>query len=237
MQRIKMYNETRGLVNKAVKRSGGVTTMEKVKQSKKELLSHLEDIVGFIEASSIAFDVGKTGEAKRLAVSIRVLLHDTNNSKSLLGLLGWKDGHSFLNSAIPYDARNLVSHHGLVGLRIGGDTGGSYHAPLGDGPPSRPYKYVKFPDWWNENVIVDSKKQKFNRRELILSLSNKDGGAHVDPELDESYANLTRNNSVGWITSNGAGEEPLMDVEKHSVRQIAYEVMESIARMKSKHGV
>lgn len=211
--------------------------MPKVKQTKSELLSHLEDIIGFIEASSIAFDAGKTGEAKRLAVSIRVLLHDTKSSKSLLGLLGWKDGHSFLNSAISYNPKNLMSHHGLVGLRIGGDTGGSYHAPLGEGPPSRPYKYVKFTDWWNENVIVDSKKQKFNRRELILSLSNKDGGAHVDPELDESYANLTRNNTIGWMTSKGEGEEPLMDVEKHSLRQMAYEMTESIVKMKTKYRV
>lgn len=211
--------------------------MAKVKQTKKELLSHIEDIIGFIDASSVAFDAGKTGEAKRLAVSIRVLLHDTKTSKSLLGLLGWKGGHSFLNSAIPYNPKNLVSHHGLVGLRVGGDAGISYHAPLRSRSTSRPYKYVKFPDWWNENVIVDSKKNTFNRRQLILSLCNKDGGAHVDPELDESYANLTRNNSVGWVTLNGTDEEPLMDVEKHSVRQIAYEMMESIVRMKSKHGV
>lgn len=211
--------------------------MPKVKQTKQELLSHLEDIIGFIEASSLAFDAGKTGEAKRLAVSIRVLLHDTKNSKSLLGLLGWKDGHSFFNTATPYDPKNLMSHHGLVGLRIGGDSGGSYYAPLGDGPPSRTYKFVKFPEWWNESVIVDGKKQKFNRRELVLALSNKDGGAHVDPELDEAYANLTRKNTIGWVCSDGTNDSPLMDVEKHSIRQVAYEIMESIARMKSKHGV
>lgn len=211
--------------------------MPKVKQTKQELLSHLEDIIGFVEASSIAFDAGKTGEAKRLAVSIRVLLHDTKNSKSLLGLLGWKEGHSFFNTANPYDPKNLMSHHGLVGLSFGGSSRVAYYAPLGDGPPSRPYKFVKFPEWWNESVIVDGKRQKFNRRELILALSNKDGGAHVDPELDESYANLTRNNTVGWVYSDGINDSPVIDVEKHSVRQVAYEMLESIARMKSKHGV
>ena len=199
--------------------------MPKVKQTKPELLSHLEDIIGFIEASSLAFDAGKTGEAKRLAVSIRVLLHDSKNSRSLLGLLGCKDGHSFFNTAIPYAPKNLMSHHGLVGLRVGSDSGGSYYAPLGYGPPSRPYKFVKFPEWWNESVIVDSKKQKL-----------KGGGAHVDPELDEPYANLTRKNTIGWVYSDGTNEKPLMDVEKHSIRQVTYEIMESIARMKSKHG-
>lgn len=209
--------------------------MAKVKQTKQELLSHLEDTIGFIEASCVAFDAGKTGEAKRLAVSIRVLLHDTKNSKSLLGLLGWKSGHSFLNTSNPYNPKNLMSHHGLVGLKVGGDTGGGYHAPQGEGAPSRPYKYVRFPNWWNEAVIVDSKKKKFNRREIVLALSNKDGGAHVDPELDEAYAQLTRNNTVGWVLTNGSDQRPILDVEKHSVRQIAYEILESIDRIKRKH--
>src|SRR5690606_13004531 len=105
----------------------------KVRQTKAELIAHLDDTVGFLGASSEAFDAGKTGEAKRLAVSIRVLVHDTANSKSLLGLLGWKDGHSFLNSALPFDANNLISHHGLVGLQIQPGAGASYIAPLGEG--------------------------------------------------------------------------------------------------------
>lgn len=220
-----------------VKRSKETIGMSKVKQSKQELLSHLEDIIGFLEASSIAFDTGKTGEAKRLAVSIRVLLHDTRNSKSLLGLLGWKNGHSFLNSATPYNPKNLMSHHGLVGLRVSSGTGSTYYAPLAEDSPNRPNKYVKFPDWWNATIIADSRKQKFNRREVVLALSNKDGGAHVDPELDESYAYLTRSNSVGWFSSDGQTETPVMDIEKYSVRQIAHEILESIYKMKAKHGI
>ena len=211
--------------------------MSKVKQTKQELLLHLEDIIDFLEASSISFDSGKTGEAKRLSVSIRVLLHDTKRSKSLLGLLGWKNGHSFLNSANAYNPKNLMPHHGLVGLKAGGDSDGSYFSPLADGAPSRPYKYIKFVEWWNETVIVDGKREKFNRRDIVLALSNKDGGAHVDPELDEAYANLTRNNSVGWVYSDGINQRPIMDVEKYSIRQIAYEVLESIYRLKAKHGI
>jgi hypothetical protein len=75
----------------------------------------------------------------------------------LLGLLGWKVGHSLFNTANDYDPKNLVSHHGLVGLQIG-DGNGSYWAPLQGLCPTRPNKYVKFPDWWNKIVIVDSKK-------------------------------------------------------------------------------
>lgn len=210
--------------------------MTKVKQTKKELRSHLEENLGFLSASAASFDAGHLGEAKRLAVSIRVLLHDTKNSKSLLGLLGWKQGFSFLDTAHDYDPKNLVSHHGLVGLRIG-EGNGSYYAPLDNLPHRRPSKYIPFSDWWNKVVIADSHRNKFNRRDLILALANKDGGAHVDPDLDQAYADLTRNNSVGWIFSNGKNERPIEKVELFSVRQVAHEVTCSIQRQISKRGL
>jgi hypothetical protein len=209
--------------------------MAKSQQSKAELLGHLRDSLGFLEASSSSFDAGFVGEAKRLATTIRVLVHDTDKSKSLLGLLKIKTDLGYLNTSHPYDPKNLVSYHGLVGLRI--ENGNSrYWAPMGEGAPGRSGKYVFFPDWWNQVVIVDSRKAKFSRRELVLALANKDGGAHVDPHLDENYAELTRNNSVGWTVSDGATQKPMQDVELHSVRQIAYELHLSIKRYSEKAG-
>src|SRR5690554_2237057 len=107
--------------------------MPKVKQTKAELIAHLKDAVWFLQASGAAFDAGHLAEAKRLAVSIRVLVHDTSQSKSLLGQLGWQAGRSFLNSALPYDATNLINHHGLVAIKMEPGTGASYCAPLGEG--------------------------------------------------------------------------------------------------------
>ncbi|MEF1312378.1 hypothetical protein QTO01_20170 [Vibrio mytili] len=198
-----------------------------VKQTKQDLLIHLKDSCDFLEISSKAFDEGYIGEAKRLATTLRVLLHDTQNSKSLLSQLKVKVKMRYLNSAYPFDSKNLISHHGLVGLKIS-DAGGEYSAHLdsfkGDS------NYVKFPDWWNEIVICDLQKNQFCRRDLVLALSNKDGGAHVDPKLNDTYAALSRGNSVGWTfhsRDDEAGDE-LLGVELHSVRQIAYECLESI---------
>jgi len=209
--------------------------MAKTEQTKAELLEHLHDSLGFLEASSSSFDAGFWGEAKRLATTIRVLVHDTNNSKSLLGLLKMKSAMGYLNTTHAYDPKNLLSYHGLVGLRM--ENGSSrYWAPLGEGAPGRSGKYVFFPDWWSQVVIVDSLKSKFTRRELVLALANKDGGAHVDTHLDESYAELTRNNSVGWMISDGTNQKPMLDVELHSARQIAYELLSSIRRRLEKTG-
>ena len=206
--------------------------MTKVTQSSQELDRHLRDSIGFLKASCASFDAGTVGEAKRLAATIRVLLHDTQQSQSLLGLIGLKQKITYINTATPHDPRNLLAHHGLVGFRMGGG-GSSYWAPLGDGPPTRYGRTDSFDSWWNEKVIIDKTGGVFTRRDLVLSLANKDGGAHVDPQLDAKYAALTRGNSLGWVVSDGASQRPLSDVELHSVRQIAYELFQSLVN----HGV
>jgi len=63
------------------------------RQSNEELQQHLKDIIQALELSAYAFDNGSEGEAKRLAAAIRVLVHDTESSKSLLGQLEQKTIH------------------------------------------------------------------------------------------------------------------------------------------------
>src|SRR3954453_8408028 len=74
-------------------------SMAKHTQSKDELVQHLDEQLGFLRSSAQAYDAGDTAEAKRLAVAVRILLHDTNSSHSLLGLLGVKDSLRFVDTA------------------------------------------------------------------------------------------------------------------------------------------
>jgi len=206
----------------------------KVKQSKQELLAHLNDHLIFLKSSAAAFDAGHTGEAKRLAVTIRVLFHDTKNSKSLLGQLNLIRGSGYLDTGFNLNKKNVMSHFGLIGTKISSGNA-SYYAFLGRNVPGQLNKYVFFPKWWNKIVIKDNNQNIFSRRTLVLALANTDGGAHVDPSLDSAYAELTRNNSVGVYFNNGSGPQALKDVEHHSVRQIAYEVITSIERILQKN--
>lgn len=198
-------------------------------QTAAELEQHLQENIGFLVASCTAFDAGIHSEAKRLGTTIRVLLHDTKNSHSLLGLLGHKEKILYLNTANARDPSNMLAHHGLVGFQFD-QNGPSYWAPLGDGPPTRYSRGTSdFESWWNEHVIVDHAGGVFTRKDLVLSLANKDGGAHVDPSIAPDYAALTRENSLGWVvSSNDSTETPLKSVELHSVRQIAYELLQSL---------
>ena len=55
-----------------------------------------------------------------------------------------------------------------------------------------------FIKWWEQNIIFkDSRGNIFTRKDLVRNVTDKDGGAHVDPSLQEAYANLSRFNLTG----------------------------------------
>jgi hypothetical protein len=87
--------------------------MTKIAISPAELQTHLDEQLGFLERSSAAFDEGYEDEAKRLAVTLRVLLHETTQSHSLLRQLGLLPD-TFLDTA-----PNLMTHGGLVFVAMG----------------------------------------------------------------------------------------------------------------------
>ena len=77
------------------------------------LLTHLQKQLGFIERSCASFDAGFYDEAIRIAVSIRILLHDTKSSTSLLTLLGAK-GITLRSTCPLIDEQTIMFSGGLV---------------------------------------------------------------------------------------------------------------------------
>lgn len=197
-----------------------------ISQSNDDLVRHLSDHLSFLHSSALAYDNGFESEAKRLAVSLRVLLHDTSMSKSLLGQLGRKN-ILFLDTCYPFNKRNLVTFSGLV-MICTNNTGAHYVPHLDNPPPAIVPKKIEFEDWWNATIIVDNQQNTLSRKTLVLAVANKDGGAHVDPNLDEVYARLSRDNSMGMNFINQSGNQPISGVELASIRQITYEVIKTI---------
>jgi hypothetical protein len=191
-----------------------------------ELAELLDEQVSFLKASCAAFDTGFNGEVKRLAVSARVLVHDTTKSTSLLTLTNRK-GIQFFDSADPYDDANLIGHSSLVQIQLG-SPGAKPKPHLDDVLEARD---TDFETWWNGVVLVDAQRNEFSRRDIVLSLANKDGGAHVDHKIDEAYNNLRKNNAQGWITVDEAGREvPAEDNVPATMRQIAHELLRTLNR-------
>ena len=198
----------------------------KYSQTEEELINHLMEQIAFMKASAAQYDNGFEGEAKRLAIAIRILLHDTENSKSLLAQLDKKD-IPFYDSAIKYEP-NAFQSFCLTSIRMttGRGAGAEYKAPLDD----REMEKIGFGQWWEENVIFkDGSGNKFARRELVRNVADKDGGAHVDPKLQEAYANLSRFNLTGLKSYvNGKQKNFKNTPVLPSIRQIAHEVLKTL---------
>ncbi len=196
-----------------------------IPQSQDDLNEHLREHLQFLEASSNAYDDGVDSEAKRLASSLRLLLHDTQKSLSLLGQLGMK-GIDFCDSALPLNSANVLSYMGLIKLCQTSE-GFQYSPLLDDEPDSNPPR-VHFGTWWNGVVFVDHNKTSISRKQLVLSVADQDGGVHVDPVLNDVYAQLSRLNSLGWIATQGNRSLPLKNPQLAAVRQIAHEVLKTL---------
>jgi len=208
--------------------------MSKYSQSRDELLAHLSDQINFMIASAISFDNGFEGEAKRLAVAIRILVHDTSRSAALLTQLR-KTNILFYDSASFFDPRNLLPSNCLTMIRASKKEGeglvGDYVAPLDRLSPARNKdKKVGFGRWWNRSTMYKDKGGNlFTRRDLVLTVADKEGGAHVDPKLDEAYAKLSRFNSLGWkVYTDGERKDFRNTPVLPSIRQIAHEALKAL---------
>lgn len=206
--------------------------MSRYTQTKDELLAHLKDQIAFMKQSADSYDNGFEGDAKRLAVVIRVLVHDTQKSISLLSSLN-KKNINFYDSASDYDPnRVVVSHSGLVLKKFTfPQGGGEYEAPLDDLPPSmNKDRKANFDQWWDKKIVIrDNQKNTFTRKDLVTDVANTEGGAHVDPNLDQAYANLSRFHSLGWkFFRSDVAEDFKNNPVLPSIRQIAHEVLKTL---------
>jgi len=237
-------------------------------EERQELESALARQLGFLVRGIQMYLDGEYDSAYQVATSIRVLVHDTKKSRSLLQQLGLKDDFFFWHSGCSIDRRNLAPQFPLnvmkikttatdqsVVFKIIGDedtdtpwhedaelrseTGSSgpnvYFAPRIETPPSeRPIGFLPFRKWWSIPIVLEPpqrNRQRFslNRKDLILAMANKDGGAHFDMKLEAHYAAITRKNSLG-IFAKGAAPRPVTAPHEASAVQIGYEIFKTVQR-------
>lgn len=195
----------------------------KIPQSATELTEHFSEQLGFLQSSAESFDNGIEVEAKRLANTLRLLLHETKTCRSLVGQIGQGDAR-FLSSLCPDSPGNQFTYSGLTSMVVSPSI--IKYIPHLDDIPTEFLRLLSFEDWWNE-IIIRDKKNVFTRKEIILHVADKDGGAHVDPKLEGDYAELSRNNSLGNFATHGSVTTPLMRPELATVRQIAHEILKT----------
>lgn len=208
-------------------------------RGRESLLTLFQEQLQFLAASADAYDSGFEAEAKRLAVTIRTLVHDTSQSHGLLNLLGIKDRLRWIDTAIAIDPANLLPTNGLAVVKViaGGGQGASaeYLPPLDNFPARQANRPGTFERWWKTPVTKDGNSNLFSRRDFVMTVANKEGGAHVDPKLNSAYRQITEDNSLGIVSfeTSPETEERLETAAKGnaalaSVRQVAWEVISAL---------
>ena len=211
--------------------------MDEIERYQQELKKQL----GFLQRSCQWYDEGEVDEAIRIAVPIRTIIHDTRNSTSLLNHLNAKGIK--LWSSIDGGAENATLYLGM-GLysqwKYGNRAGASYGPSLDGGP-----EMILLPvsEWWNQIVYVFSRRPEsdptgeievlsLSRKDIVLTATNKDGGAHVDQKLTPAYEMLAADGTVGsfiWESDGVKQEFPITKAHLVALRQIGHEVLRSLS--------
>jgi len=205
-----------------------------VKMINNPLEARFEEQLKLMRVLCDCYDADNEVVALSIATAVRVLVHDTSKSTSLLTHLDKKNGQ-YLSAN--FKTPKEIVHLGLVRrINVGvkdGVGGEARYWPLRDeryfpSPRQQP-RLLRFEDWWKEHVFQND-KYCLTRQDLVLAVANKDGGAHVDSEVDERYDEFRKSWSGGSTlvgirsgARRGYDNIPIYP----AIRQIGYELLQS----------
>ncbi|MFA5061965.1 MAG: hypothetical protein WC526_02375 [Patescibacteria group bacterium] len=199
----------------------------RIAQKSDDILKIFEQKLKSMQGHCNKYDQGERDYARYLALDLRILLHDSKFSYSVLGQIGKKDTNFFDTSYSPPDKVLISPFCSLYGVPAGGAN--PSYVPWLDQNPNDSRRLVPFSEWWNQIVIKDGYSKEFTRKDLILFVADQGGGAHVDPLLDEAYAKLAHENSLGWTSyDNQNPRSPVGDADLAAIRQITHEVLKTL---------
>jgi hypothetical protein len=200
--------------------------------------------LGFLRQSCEGYDRGDQDEAIRIAVCIRVLLHDPKSSRpgrrqsrSILDQLSAKRIRLLSTVRDVGDWRFLPFFDGLTTLIPGRGPGPKLNSegsgsvmffPKHGGyvpPETRCPRQVPVQEWWEQVVYIVGPGKGYTRRDLVLTAADKDGGAHVDEELPPEYERVASLWKAVPLAPGAAVSHP--QVHLIGLRQFGYEILHS----------
>jgi hypothetical protein len=216
----------------------------RVPRSRDDLDRQLASQFRFLVGDCSAYDAGGIDYSRRVALGLRILVHDTRMSKSLLGQLGFLRGMRFLDTRLNEIPGSVIfSAQGLAVDRFVMTAGGpdstippaGTHsfgwAAAGDPHDGRMNMPMRFADWWGDKIIEVTNGDWWSRGRLVLAMVNTDGGGHVDGEMEEAYLELL-GETLGM--SHSVGGEPVPAPAREwaaaNMRQIAHETIRTLQR-------
>ena len=161
--------------------------------SQQRFRTKLAEQLRFLQRSCEAFDSGAEDEGLRIALALRVMFHDTKRGTSLVSYLGLKDGRMLSSSRGHGDYKDYLAFN----INLASPT------PVRAIPMLKnQFHQISFNQWWKHEVAFIHAQVHYHRREIILSAVNRDGGAHVDNDLEPYYDFLCRGQFAFGITGD-----------------------------------
>lgn len=206
---------------------------EAIRRSALECLAHYELIIRRIGNLCVDFDSKQLIDPGSMALQLRLLVSDSSKhsgGRSVMNLIGVTNDQKILSTLPQRISETTISSMGFLGLRVR-DGEPNWYAPLGEAQGDR---RLLTTGNWLEEAIFKTGSITFTREKLIKVIANKEGGAHLDPNIDPEYFEIARDNGAGWKFNIGTGEEiPLGDPFPAMLRQLCYEILMTDMRLRN----
>jgi len=198
-------------------------------RSRAELEAALVEQVTLLVSYCEQYDKGVLAFCKPMATAVRVLLHETGKSKSLMGQLQLRSGR-FFTVCPPLNPRNLLTECGLLVFRFshsGGEHLPRLHVPIGR------QGRTPFPEWWVRPIAKGKGGKTMSRMDIICAVADTDGGSHVDAGLTEIYRSFRAGEFLGWMAAlEGQPKQHIHSPQYSCVRTIAHELLLTLEKYK-----
>ena len=214
----------------------------KINKSEDEKQSDFYHAFENLKNSNRNFDDRSTQVAQGIATAIYALVHDAGKKQpSALSLIKAKSGLKFLDSSkSKLSSSNVMPPLVIMRLEAGisdDDSGMEYLPILGTCPPENgEYQFLSFQKWWEMAVLRLNNGRTLSRKNLVFHLRHE-RGAHVgnhysqrDGNTAKDFADLVKGGAGKGVWVGKSGEEtiPKFGPEHATVRQIGWEVEETI---------
>jgi hypothetical protein len=188
--------------------------------------ARLKEQMEFLRTSLRGFYAGDFAESVRIATVIRVLVHESGMSKPLL------------KQAKPNCLELPILEH--VGERDGQEAIFSFAVSVRMGPTVAPavdlgsshHTLSSVGAWWNRTVFTFQSRMAtqliYRRKQVVLILANKEGGAHVDPNEDPDYERLLIDVPLSFADYGVPVETP--DLARFLTAQSGVQMLECLKR-------
>lgn len=199
-----------------------------IPRSVTSVYEHVGWQLDFLDASIARYDDGYVHEAQRIAICLRVLCSDSppgggRRNVSLLRQLDFLDHWEF-NDTAPVDDGTLVMPWSICAQDVPTGHGVRWRACGAEFDEGR---RSLFKEWWSGTILA-TVDEKYTRTQIVMGVTNQDGGAHVDPKLKPWYHHLAV--AAGMHGSTAGVESVVRHPIWELLRQIGYEMQATTNR-------